>query len=119
MAKELEVHSPSRKAMELGRYFGEGIVLGLDEQASAVAEATRRLADGMDISKTVGWEINRANTELGRLRTNEPEGEGMLETGSVMNQTVNVYVDHIESMKEIERIAATQRTNIRMGYTKG
>lgn len=39
--------------------------------------------------------------------------------GAVMNQTVNVYVDHVESMREIERIADAQRTNMRMGYVRG
>ncbi len=34
-------------------------------------------------------------------------------------QTVNVYVDHVNSLQEIERIANGQRVSMRMGYTKG
>ena len=47
-----------------------------------------------------------------------PNGEFSL-GGNVVNQTVNVYVDHVQSMKEIERIAEGQRSNIRMGYVRG
>lgn len=47
-----------------------------------------------------------------------PNGEFSV-GGSVVNQTVNVYVDHVQSMKEIERIAEGQRANIRMGYVRG
>lgn len=34
-------------------------------------------------------------------------------------QTVNVYVDHVESLQEIERIANGQRASMRMGYVRG
>ena len=34
-------------------------------------------------------------------------------------QTVNVYVDHVESLQEIERIADGQRASMRMGYVRG
>lgn len=39
--------------------------------------------------------------------------------GGEIHQTVNVYVDHVESLRDIERIADGQRTNLRMGYVRG
>lgn len=39
--------------------------------------------------------------------------------GGDIHQTVNVYVDHVESLRDIERIADGQRTNLRMGYVRG
>lgn len=39
--------------------------------------------------------------------------------GGDIHQTVNVYVDHVESLRDIERIADGQRTNMRMGYVRG
>lgn len=39
--------------------------------------------------------------------------------GGDIHQTVNVYVDHVESLRDIERIADGQRTSMRMGYVRG
>ena len=39
--------------------------------------------------------------------------------GGEIHQTVNVYVDHVESLRDIERIADGQRVSMRMGYTRG
>ena len=39
--------------------------------------------------------------------------------GGEIHQTVDVYVDHVESLRDIERIADGQRVSMRMGYTRG
>lgn len=63
--------------------------------------------------------------EKGPELVNMPRGSQVIPNqdlpvlGGDTYQTVNVYVDHVNSLQEIERIASAQRVNMRMGYTRG
>lgn len=44
----LDIGSPSKKAAEIGSYFGEGLVLGMQSQESAIADESTALGDLMN-----------------------------------------------------------------------
>lgn len=50
----LGIHSPSREMIKVGRYYGEGFELGMDDQEKAIEKSSHNLAqtalDAMDLS---------------------------------------------------------------------
>jgi hypothetical protein len=122
---EMKIDSVKKKFALLVSGFGEGVwntpIEGFFDIIGDIGGILfPKYASGTDYHPGgLAW-VGEEGPELVNLpRGSQVIPNDRIGTGSVMNQTVNVYVDHIESMKEIERIAATQRTNIRMGYTKG
>lgn len=122
---EMKIDSVKKKFALLVSGFGEGVwntpIEGFFDIIGDIGGILfPKYATGTDYHPGgLAW-VGEEGPELVNLpRGSQVIPNDRIGTGSVMNQTVNVYVDHIESMKEIERIAATQRTNIRMGYTKG
>ncbi len=50
----LGVRSPSREAYKVGEFFGEGAVLGMRSTEGDIAEESRRMAEAMDLSPSLG-----------------------------------------------------------------
>ena len=48
-ADALEIRSPSRKMMALGRYAGEGLALGLDQSEKGISDASMNLSNAIGI----------------------------------------------------------------------
>lgn len=48
-AATLEIRSPSRKMMALGRYAGEGLALGLDQSEKGISDASMNLSNAIGI----------------------------------------------------------------------
>lgn len=75
---EIDSHSPSKKTMKLGKYFGQGFELGISGEEKAVGKASENLADAalkaidtaqimdqirsLDIADTIG-QINDAMSD--------------------------------------------------------
>lgn len=142
MRDELEIHSPSRKAREIGQLFGEGLALGLDDGIDKVGEATRKLTDEMDISDAVTRKVEAANREMGKISAGSigvsgAELRSIYESTAAMQHIastvpvqmesesggdtfmITVNVESIEELNDIVRIAEDKRVQIRMGKTKG
>ncbi len=43
--RALDEHSPSRKTREVGKFFGEGLALGIEDETKVVQKASKSLAD--------------------------------------------------------------------------
>lgn len=66
---ELDEHSPSKKARKIGKFFGEGLALGIADSGVDVAAAVRSLATELDIAPEVADRVRSAQAEVGKLRT--------------------------------------------------
>lgn len=141
MQTELAIKSPSRKAMEIGKFFGEGLVQGLDAKADAVEEASRRMSAGMDISGDVADKVRQANREMEKMRltadvslNNEAvmrqsmvslgQAATMLQNNKAVgeggdNFYITIQADNIKELNDLIRIANEKRVQIRMGTVKG
>lgn len=142
MRDELEIHSPSRKAREIGQLFGEGLALGLDDGVDKVTAATRKLTDEMDISEAVTKKVEAVNRAVGKITVGADVASGA-ELRSIYASTaamqhiastvpvqmeseskgdtfmITMNVESIEELNDIVRIAEDKRVQIRMGKTKG
>lgn len=96
LQKELDEHSPSRKAQKIGRFFGEGLALGLADSETDVANAVKQLSTELDIAPEVANKVRTAQSELGKLRGG-------------MGTAVDPAAEYRNSMAAAERIAAQAR----------
>ena len=89
--RELEIRSPSRKARKSGNWFGEGMVLGLEDKASAVEAAADRMARNMDISGTLSRQAEEANRQIRKIRDGIGEIDGIPKAVMVQNQMAGIH----------------------------
>lgn len=92
---ELDEHSPSRKARQIGKFFGEGLALGLEDSETDVAAAIRALSTEFEIAPEIADKFYSAQTEIGKFRGN---------TGGPDPAT-----QYRDSMAQIDRMAAQAR----------
>lgn len=87
---ELEIHSPSKKAKRLGRYFGEGLALGIEESGDGVSSAMRNLATDFDISDEIVEKFRLAQSKIGDFSPdfNALDNSAYYEMLSQMNGTM-------------------------------
>ena len=67
MQTELDEHSPSRKARKLGKFFGEGPALGIEDSGVDVEAAVRKLSTELEIAPDVVNRVQSAQAELDRM----------------------------------------------------
>ena len=103
MKKEAEIASPSKKAKRLGKFFGEGLALGLTDSEGIVGAAVRQLSTELDIAPDIANKVRTAQSELGKLRGG---------TGTAIDPAA----EYRNSMAAAERIAAQAS---RMGTSGG
>ena len=99
MAKELDAHSPSRKAKMLGNWFGDGVVLGLEEKGKEVEAAAQRMAGKMNISQTLSRQADEANRQIQKIQN----GEGTFSGVPVYMQTKLRMEEISEAMHSVRR----------------
>lgn len=81
----LGIHSPSKAAREVGDYFGQGLVLGMEGTVADVRSEARRLSDAMGLDASRAWQGSGAHV------TSYQQGRQEARTRSVtLNVTVNV-----------------------------
>lgn len=142
MQEELDIHSPSRKAREIGKYFGEGLALGLDDGVDKVTEATKRLTQGMDISTDVSAQVAAVNREMEKISVGNATVSGydlrsMYESVAAMQRVAatvpvqqvsesggdtfifQVDAKDIKELNDLVRLAEEKRVQIRMGTVRG
>lgn len=142
MQEELDIHSPSRKAREIGKYFGEGLALGLDDGVDKVTEATKRLTQGMDISTDVSAQVAAVNREMEKISVGNATVSGydlrsMYENVAAMQRVAatvpvqqvsesggdtfifQVDAKDIKELNDLVRLAEEKRVQIRMGTVRG
>lgn len=90
---ELDEHSPSKKARKIGKFFGEGLALGIADSGVDVDAAVRRLSTELDIAPEVADRVRAAQAEVGKLSL----GEGF---------AVDAAAQYQASMSQIGRMAA-------------
>lgn len=73
LRRELQINSPSRKAMQIGNFFGEGLALGLTQSEGEVSAAMKRLAGEFDIDMDVAQEFSRAQSSILKDSVRMPE----------------------------------------------
>lgn len=141
MQEELDIQSPSRKAREIGKYFGEGLALGLDDEVDKVTAATQRLTQGMDISSDIGAQVAAVNREMEKISVGSATISGydmrsIYENTAAMQrmaaamptQTVTesagdtfifqIEADNIQELNDLIRIAEQKRSEMRMGTVR-
>ena len=110
----LEIRSPSRKAREIGHYFGDGMVIGLDDKIADVKAAMRRMGAQMQLQN----ESAKAATAGAETRGADASSYGGGESvGKVENNWyVTLDAANVKEFNDIVRMAEQQRQSIRMGY---
>lgn len=87
----LGISSPSKVAEEMGRYFGEGAVIGMQDTEDAISAEAERMSALMGLNPTQ----SRYGAQLGAY------GQGASPGYVNMNVTVNVYAGNAEQAKGI------------------
>ena len=110
----LEIRSPSRKSREIGHYFGDGMVIGLDDKIADVKAAVRRMGAQMQI-QTESAKPAAAGAQLASA------GAGSSENGETAgkvenNWYVSLHAADVKEFNDIVRLAEQRRQSIRMGY---
>lgn len=104
--RELEIRSPSRKARKSGNWFGEGMVLGLEDKVSAVRSAVDKMASAMEISPdirdfgAVAGGVLRRSTQGAAVLAG---GESVMESGRVLHLTVVNELDGKEISRSVSK----------------
>ena len=96
---EWEIHSPSRKAERLGRYFGEGLARGLEKSADDVSSAMSILSLDFKIDDEAEKKLALAQAEITALSL-KPTGAdyasyyaGLAGMNRVMDSSANRAAD--------------------------
>ena len=97
MKKEAEIASPSKKAKRIGRFFGEGLALGLTDSEGIVGAAVRQLSTELDIAPDIANKVRTAQRELSKL-------------GETSKGAIDPATQYRESMAQIDRMAAQAGT---------
>ena len=104
--RELEIRSPSRKARKSGNWFGEGMVLGLEDKVSAVRSAVDKMASAMEISPdirdfgAVAGGVLRRSTQGAAVLAG---GGSVMESGRVLQLTVVNELDGKEISRSVSK----------------
>lgn len=104
--RELEIRSPSRKARKSGNWFGEGMVLGLEDKVSAVRSAVDKMASAMEISPdirdfgAVAGGVLRRSTQGAAVLDG---GGSVMESGRVLQLTVVNELDGKEISRSVSK----------------
>lgn len=104
---DLEIRSPSKIAIRDGRFFGEGLALGLEGSEERVAAAVRSLATKFDISNDIAEKFGRAQSEIGRSTTNldlEADRASYYDAISRMDRAMNT-ASRSASARDVPRVA--------------
>ena len=75
MRDELEMNSPSKKAIEIGQIFGESVAIGLCASYGEIEGASRLLSSGMNVGAGYGAAA-AAQAGMNRLGNLFPSGDG-------------------------------------------
>lgn len=97
MKKEAEIASPSKKAKRIGRFFGEGLALGLTDSEGIVGAAVRQLSTELDIAPDIANKVRTAQRELSKL-------------GETSKGAIDPATQYRDSMAQIDRMAAQAGT---------
>ena len=100
----LDEHSPSRKTREIGKYFSQGLALGIEDEEKAVKKSSQSLAksalDSLDMTA-----ISNRMRETMAINTGRIAKSFAMETSAtVMNNAETNTVFHLAD-EDIERLA--------------
>lgn len=93
---EIQSNSPSRKARELGQFFGEGFAIGIEDTEADVAAAVRNLSTELEIAPEIERQVRAAQKELSKL-------------GETSRGAIDPAAQYRDSMAQIDRMAAQAR----------
>ena len=79
-----QIHSPSKKAMEIGRYLSLGTAVGIDQEASEVAKSAQEMIDDAIVPVSLEME-NFAYQDLNGAFGSSMSNIRQLEAGSMRN----------------------------------
>lgn len=65
----LEINSPSKLAIRDGKFFGEGVAIGIEESEGEVSEAIHSLAGRFELAPEIADKFERAVSEIGSFRS--------------------------------------------------
>lgn len=127
MKDELEIHSPSRKGIEISEMYGEGLEIGLKNSVQRIRKAMENISAVYDIQKSIGNSVDEWKNIMqtdrmvqgyeyagdGYTRTRNVEG---IETGeyTVYNYNVTVEAKNIKELNDIVRLVENERMDTRM-----
>jgi TP901 family phage tail tape measure protein len=89
----IQSNSPSRKARELGQFFGEGFAIGIEDTEADVAAAVRNLSTELEIAPEIERQVRAAQRELSKL-------------GETSKGAIDPATQYRDSMAQIDRMAA-------------
>ena len=104
-----DINSPSKVAEEIGRYFGDGLALGLEESENKVRDAAEALAGKFDISADVSAQFRKAQSEISTMSFKPSAGgmdfDGYPNAVREMNRAAMGTAAYASGMRENERVA--------------
>lgn len=104
-----DINSPSKVAEEIGRYFGDGLALGLEESENKVRDAAEALAGKFDISADVSAQFRKAQSEISTMSFKPSAGgmdfDGYRNAVREMNRAAMGTAAYASGMRENERVA--------------
>ncbi len=124
-ARVNEIASPSKKAKRLGRYFDEGLALGLLENADMIRSAMEAVAKATDLmeyksnAEDVTLRFDRATAEAAEelAATVVPKGwNNPTERSEINTYNIAISAKDVKEFNDIVRIAESKRVEMRMGY---
>lgn len=92
----IQSNSPSRKARELGQFFGEGFAIGIEDTEADVAAAVRNLSTELEIAPEIEKHVRAAQRELSKF-------------GETSKGAIDPAAQYRDSMAQIDRMAAQAR----------
>lgn len=78
MRSALGVQSPSKKAMEIGEYIGQGLAIGIGNQAGNVSSAMKKLTSGTGGGINLGAVTGSLNLSSGTQSTSNKQSSAMV-----------------------------------------
>jgi chromosome segregation ATPase len=126
MKDELEIHSPSRKAIEITEMYGQGLRIGLENSVKRIRDAMRDVSAVFDIKDAIAASAAEGGMIL-RTASAVPAsytGEGQVPGGTlpytereaaVYNYNVTVDAKNVKELNDIVRMVENERIDARMG----
>lgn len=124
-ARVTETASPSKQAKRYGKWWDEGLALGLLENADMIRSAMAAVAKATDLmeyknnAEDVTLRFDRATTEAAEklAATVVPKGwNNPAERSEINTYNIVVSAKDVKEFNDIVRIAESKRVEMRMGY---
>lgn len=98
MRNALDIHSPSRKSMAIGEYYGEGLSIGMLDTLRDIEGSKNAMVDAMEISRSVG----SYKADLGKTNSINVKQPAIINLNVGNERLAEFLIDDINAMQGME-----------------